>query len=324
VSFRRERYIPRGGPDGGDGGRGGDVVLRVRPGLNTLLAFRARQKFLAGDGQRGRGKNQHGRNGVDVFVDVPPGTEVRDAESGALIADLKDPESPWIAARGGVGGRGNARFASPTRQAPRYAQPGLAGEERWLLLELKLLADVGLVGPPNAGKSSLIARVSAARPKIADYPFTTVTPNLGVVTLGEERTLTMADIPGLLEGAHRGVGMGLDFLRHIERTALLLYVLDVSGSSALDQFDAVRGELMRYHAPLVEKPCAVALNKIDLADSEHVAGMCADFALKGIDAYPVSAVTGAGVSTLLEGLYRMLAARRAEGPSAQEQLIYDV
>ncbi len=315
ISFRREKYVPRGGPDGGDGGKGGDVVFEVDPGLNTLHAFRHRRSFKAERGQGGRGKNQHGRSGKDVIVRVPPGTLVKDSETGLVLADLTEPGQRWVAARGGKGGRGNARYVTSTRQAPRYAQPGTMGEERRLLLELKLLADVGLIGSPNAGKSTLLSRISAARPKIADYPFTTLTPQLGVVDLGDDRTMVVADIPGLIEGAHGGVGMGLDFLRHVERTAVLLYVVDCSlgAEGALKDFLTIRDEVRAYHAPLLEKPQALALNKIDIVREEDIQAAARALAAHGILVYPISAVTGQGVPALLEALYGMVTeARKAE------------
>ncbi len=308
ISFRREKYVPRGGPDGGDGGKGGDIVFRVNPGLNTLYTFRRKKHFRAQKGQAGRGKNQHGKNGADMIIDVPPGTLVKDAQTHEILADLVEPWSTWIAARGGLGGRGNARFVSSTRQAPRYAQPGLPGEEKKMLLELKLLADVGLVGPPNAGKSTLLSRISAARPKIADYPFTTITPNLGVVELSDHRTMVVADIPGLIEGAHKGVGMGLEFLRHVERTKVLLFVLDIvqGADKLLLDYRMTLEELKRYHAPMLDKVSAVALNKVDVADPAEVEKAMETLNSEGVKTYPISAVTGEKVSILLEKLYKMI------------------
>jgi len=308
VSFRRERFVPRGGPDGGDGGRGGDIILMVNTGLNTLLPFRRRHHFKAKKGEAGRGKNQHGKNGTDIIIEVPPGTLIKEFETGYVLADLTDTERTWIAARGGQGGRGNARFVSSTCQAPHYAQPGLPGEERWLLLELKLIADVGLIGVPNAGKSTLLARISAARPKIADYPFTTLVPNLGVVGLSDERTMVVADIPGLLEGAHRGVGMGIDFLRHIERTRVLLYVLDASqGREAIwHDYHILRKEIGEYYAPLLKKPQVVALNKIDIISDVDRKEAEESLAREGHGIYSISALTGSGVLSLLEGVYQLV------------------
>ncbi len=315
--------MPRGGPDGGDGGDGGNVIFRVDPGLNTLYAFRHRRRFVAQRGKGGRGKKQHGRCGEDLIIRVPPGTLVRDMDTGLILIDLKEPGQTWVAARGGKGGRGNARFVSSTRQAPRYAQPGTPGQERRLSLELKLLADVGLLGLPNAGKSTLLSRISAARPKIADYPFTTLTPQLGVVELSDTRTMVVADIPGLIEGAHQGVGMGLEFLRHVERTAVLLYVVDCSqgGEEALRDFLIVREEIREYHAQLLEKPQVLALNKIDILEEKDIMRAEAIFKGQDMEIFPISAITGSGVQELLEGLYRLVRhARRAEAARSREML----
>jgi GTP-binding protein len=317
ISFRRERYVPRGGPDGGDGGRGGNVIFRVNEGLNTLYAFRRKKRFRAEAGRPGRGKDCHGRNGADLIIDVPPGTVVRDVGSGVVLADLMNLDRPWTAAKGGLGGRGNARFASATRQAPRYAQPGLPGEERQLSLELKLIADVGLVGAPNAGKSTLISRISGARPKIAAYPFTTLVPGLGVVEFPDERSFVVADIPGLIEGAHRGIGMGLEFLRHVERTKVLLYVLDASEDNALKTYQGVMDEVGRYHEPLLRKPQAVALNKIDVSDELKVLELRETLSHQGHTVYVISALTGAGIPALLEGLYAMVVTEKGMDPGKQ-------
>ncbi|MEA1991263.1 MAG: GTPase ObgE [Thermodesulfobacteriota bacterium] len=308
VSFRRERFVPRGGPDGGDGGHGGDVLLRVNTGLNTLLFFSRKRHFRAEKGRAGKGKNQHGKSGSDIVIEVPPGTVVKDSENVFVLADLTDPVTNWVAAKGGLGGKGNARFVSSTRQAPRNAQPGLPGDERWLLLELKLIGDVGLIGLPNSGKSTLLARISAARPKIADYPFTTLVPNLGVVELSDDRTMVVADIPGLIEGAHKGVGMGLDFLRHIERTKVLLYVLDASQGkeSVRRSYQTIREEIEKYHAPLIEKPQAIALNKIDITDEGDREEAKEILAEEGYKIYTISALTGFGVSLLMEDLYQIV------------------
>ena len=317
VSFRREKYVPRGGPDGGDGGDGADVVLQVDPGRNTLSCFHVNQKFRAEKGRAGRGKKQHGRNGRTLVIPVPPGTLVKDPETGEVIADLTEPGECWTAARGGRGGRGNARFVTSTRQAPRYAQKGLPGEERDLVLELKLIADVGLIGEPNAGKSTLLSRISAARPKIADYPFTTITPVLGVVEMSGLRTMVVADIPGLIEGAHQGVGMGLEFLKHVERTNILLYVLDASMGmdETVRSFETVRKEVAGYGASLMEKPQVVALNKIDVADSGVLIELRNYFQGLNLPVYPVSAVTGQGVAGLLEEMYRMINRNSGGGTS---------
>jgi GTP-binding protein len=263
VAFRREKYVPFGGPAGGDGGKGGDVLLAVDTHLNTLYRFSRRRHFKAENGQHGRGKNQHGAAGADVRVPVPPGTVVYDADSGDLLGDLTEPEQELIMARGGRGGRGNARFATSTNQAPRVAEHGQPGEERNLRLELKLLADVGLVGVPNAGKSTLLAAVTGARPKIAPYPFTTLQPNLGVVVLDNDTEFVLADIPGLIEGASEGKGLGHEFLRHIERTRVLIHLLDGLSADPLADFTAINRELEAFGHDLAEKPQLVVLNKLD-------------------------------------------------------------
>jgi len=303
VSFRREKYVPRGGPDGGDGGKGGDVILRVSPSLRTLLDFKYQQHHVAERGGHGEGSKRTGKNGQDREILVPVGTVVHDSETGEILADLKEEGDFYIIARGGKGGRGNARFATPTRQAPRYAQEGIPGDERWIRLELKLLADVGIIGLPNVGKSTLISRISAARPKIADYPFTTLIPNLGVVRYGEGETFVVADIPGLIEGAHEGHGLGIEFLRHIERTRVLLHVLDAAaldGVSPLDAYHTLRDELTQYGHALKDRPHIVAANKVDLPDAQDAL----DELRENIDApvYPISAATGEGIQELLRAL----------------------
>ena len=263
VSFRREKYVPLGGPNGGNGGPGGNVHLEADRHLNTLISFQGRRHFKAERGGHGQGKNRQGAKGKDITLPVPPGTVVRDAESGELLADLKRPGERALAARGGRGGLGNAAFTSPTNQAPRIADRGEEGQARLLLLELKLLADVGIVGCPNAGKSTLLAAVSAARPKIADYPFTTLVPNLGVVTV-DDRDFVMVDIPGLIEGAHAGAGLGPDFLRHIERTRVLIHLLDGASSDPLGDLDGINEELRLFNPRLATKPQLVVLSKMDL------------------------------------------------------------
>ncbi len=307
VSFRREKYVPKGGPDGGDGGPGGDIILVVDTGLNTLYPFRNKRRFIAEGGKGGRNKNQHGRAGKDIVIRVPQGTVVRDLETGMIVADLTESGQTWVAARGGKGGKGNARFATSTNQAPRYAQPGLPGQERNLRLELKLLADVGLVGMPNAGKSTLLSRVSGARPKIADYPFTTLVPHLGVVELSDERSFVMADIPGLIEGAHQGAGMGLDFLRHVERTSVLLHLVDLSQGEreALAAYKTVRNELANFQADLLDKEQVVVLNKIDIVSEELIQKVEGRFSQEGLEVFKISAYTGSGIDELLEHLYRL-------------------
>ena len=263
VTFRREKYVPLGGPSGGDGGRGGDVFLVANPRLNTLASFQKRREFIADSGGRGGSSNKTGKSGEALLVEVPPGTIVRDAETQAVLADLTDPGQRVLVARGGRGGRGNERFKSSTNQAPRIAEKGAPAEERWLALELKLIADVGIVGVPNAGKSTFLSVVSAARPKIAPYPFTTLQPNLGVVFL-HDREVVLADLPGLIEGAHAGVGLGHAFLRHVQRTRVLIHLLDGAGQDPLGDFVQINAELALFDPNLAEKPQLVALNKMDL------------------------------------------------------------
>jgi GTP-binding protein len=303
VAFLREKYRPHGGPSGGDGGDGGDVVLIVDPGLTTLLDFKFQPLLRAGRGEHGRGKEQYGKRGVDREVRVPPGTIVRDAQTGELFADLREANTRCIIAHGGRGGRGNMHFATSTNQAPRYTHPPTPGEQRRLRLELHLMADVGLVGYPNAGKSTLITKVSAARPRIADYPFTTLVPHLGVVRLDEERRFVLADIPGLIEGAHRGLGLGDRFLRHVSRTRLLIHLLDVSGLSGrdpIDDFDVINRELVAFDAALAAKPQIVVANKLDLAEArEHFPQVRAQLAGRGIEVWGISAATGEGVAALM-------------------------
>ncbi len=319
LSFRREKYVPRGGPDGGDGGDGGNVIFEADPSHATLQAFRFRQHFRAQRGQHGRGKAKEGRAGEDLVVKVPAGTGIHD-EEGRLLTDLLRPGERWVAARRGRGGRGNARFATSTNQAPRRADPGESGEERTLVLDLRLLADVGLVGMPNAGKSTLISRISSARPKIAAYPFTTLTPHLGVVETDGLDAFVVADIPGLIEGAHRGAGLGTRFLRHVERTRLLVHLVDISTAEAaepVDDLHAIERELREYVAGLHLKPRIVVATKIDV-----VAGVPGAAAALGRlrsacrrERKPfaaVSAVTGEGVDALVAKIARLL---KRLGPS---------
>jgi len=307
VSFRREKYVPFGGPNGGDGGKGGDVYLVVNPHLNTLIAFKRRRHFKAQRGGHGRGKNQTGRSGEDLLIEVPPGTVVRDAETGEFIADLTEPGQKVLVARGGRGGRGNAAFATPTNQAPRIAERGEPGQERWLHLELKLIADVGIVGVPNAGKSTLLAAVSAARPKIADYPFTTLEPNLGVVALDEATSFVMADIPGLIEGASRGAGLGHTFLRHIERTRLVIHLLDGASPDPLRDYETINEELALFDEKLAAKPQLVVLNKIDLPQAQAIWPTVREaMEARGQPVLCISALTGQGVRQMLGRVAEML------------------
>ncbi|MEW6080214.1 MAG: GTPase ObgE [Bacillota bacterium] len=306
VSFRREKFVPRGGPDGGDGGRGGSVILVVDSRLKTLLDFRRRQHFKAGRGQDGAGKNRSGKDGEDLIVRVPPGTAVRDAETGEEVGDMVQEDQRLVIAQGGKGGRGNARYATPTRRAPRTAGPGKPGEERVLSLELKIIADVGLVGLPNAGKSTLLRQVTAADPKIAPYPFTTLSPNLGVFGEGEE-AFVIADIPGLIEGAHKGKGLGHEFLRHVERTRVLLHVVDASSANPVGDYNTVEREIALYSPGLLEKPRLVAANKADLpGSSEGTMRLQEELEHRGIPVLPISALTGEGVFPLVNGLKRLL------------------
>lgn len=314
VSFRKEKYVPRGGPDGGDGGKGGDVVMVADPHLRTLLDFKYRQHYRAANGGHGRGKRQHGRNGEDLLLRVPVGTVVKDEQTGELIADLSEPGQRVVVARGGKGGRGNARFATPTRQAPRFAEEGSPGEERWLRLELKLLADVGLVGYPNVGKSTLLRRISAARPKVAPYPFTTLVPHLGVVSYREGKEFVVADIPGLIEGAHKGAGLGTRFLRHIERTLLLLHLLDLSDhrGDPFSLYEGVRRELASFNPLLTEKPEIVVLNKIDLPEiRSRIEEVRRTFEARGLPFFAISAHTGEGVKELVQEVGRRLEALKS-------------
>jgi len=312
ISFRREKFRPRGGPDGGDGGRGGDVVIEASLDLQNLLDFSYKKQFRAGHGGHGKGNDQHGADGHDLVLKVPVGTLVRDADSGEILGDLIAPGQRVVVARGGHGGKGNARFATSTRQAPRFSTPPGPGQERWILLELKLMADVGLVGLPNAGKSSLLARVSSARPKVAPYPFTTLHPNLGVVESAEGERMVLADLPGLVEGAHLGVGLGLRFLRHVERTRVLLYVLELDpqpGKDPIMDLRTLRDEMERYQPALVRRPGLVALNKVDLPGARALANKAVEvLGSQGISCHVVSALTGEGVGELLGELFSMLRA----------------
>jgi GTP-binding protein len=316
VAFRREKFVPKGGPSGGDGGDGGHVVLEVDEGMSTLLDFRYRKEYRARSGEGGANKDRYGRSADDLVLRVPPGTQVFDDNSGKLIGDLRERAQRLIVARGGRGGRGNIHFATPTDRAPRRAEPGTPGQERHIRLELKLLADVGLLGFPNVGKSSLIAQVSAARPKIADYPFTTLVPNLGVVSLPggdvglRQRTLVMADVPGLIEGAHAGAGLGHQFLRHLERTRLLVHMLEVSADPArtpVRDYQTLRRELALYDPELAARPELIVLNKGDLPDTRKRAARLGEtFRRRGLPFFVISAATGEGVPPLLEAIWHAL------------------
>lgn len=322
VSFRREKFVPRGGPNGGDGGHGGSVFLVASPHLNTLVTYRFHPEFHAKRGGHGEGSNRHGSDGADLELQVPVGTVVYRIEPlGAVpeqVADLAAEGQRVLAAQGGRGGLGNAQFATSTNRAPRRSQPGLPGDVWALRLQLKLLADVGLVGYPNAGKSTLISRISAAKPKIADYPFTTLTPHLGVVSLSDDRSFVVADIPGLIEGAHRGQGLGHQFLRHIERTKVLVYLVDVSSASErepADDLTVLRRELELFRADLLERPQVVVATKIDsLDDKERVARLTVKAAEWALPVLTISAVTGQGVPALLEAMWRGMTRTTSAGP----------
>jgi GTPase len=300
VHFRREKFVPRGGPDGGDGGRGGSVYLEVQPTLNTLSSFRQKRRFKADDGGRGSKQNMTGRSADDLIVPVPPGTLVYDNKTNDLLGDLVEPGQRLLVAKGGRGGRGNARFATSVNQAPRVGERGEPGEEQTLRLELKLIADIGIVGAPNAGKSTFLSSVTKARPKIADYPFTTLEPNLGVADLNEDHSLVLADIPGLIEGAHMGVGLGHDFLRHIQRTRVLIHLLDGMAEDPLLDFAQINSELALFDPKLERKPQVVAFNKMDIDDVRaRWPDIERELKRKGIKPLAISAVSGENVRKLL-------------------------
>ncbi len=325
LAFRREKFVPRGGPSGGDGGKGGDVIMESSERHNTLVHFRFNPEYKAQRGRHGEGSNKTGKEGVDVLLKVPVGTLVYDADTNALVHDFSTVDERVVIARGGRGGRGNARFATSTHQAPREHEDGHPGEERTFRLELKLLADVGLVGFPNVGKSTLISRISAARPKIADYPFTTLQPNLGVVAVGDakdERSFVVADIPGLIEGAHLGAGLGMQFLRHIERTRLLVHLVDVSDSSGradpVNDVEVIMGELANFGAGLEAKPMILVASKIDVANKEKLSKLKRYAKKQGLDLFPISAVTGKGVEELKYAMADRLDQIRATAPATTE------
>lgn len=322
MHFRREKYVPRGGPDGGDGGKGGDVILEVAPTLNTLSTFQHKTRFRAQDGANGGKQNMTGRSGEDLVLKVPPGTIVYEVQSGQVLGDLVEPGQQLIVARGGRGGRGNTHFANSRNQAPRIGERGEPGQEIILRLELKLIADVGLVGVPNAGKSTFLSATTRARPKIADYPFTTLEPNLGVAELDEDTSLVLADIPGLIEGAHQGVGLGHDFLRHIQRTRVLIHLLDGAGEDPLADFGQINSELALFDPRLGEKPQLVAFNKMDLPMAEERwPAVSRELKKRGYEAFAISAVTGLNVRKLL---FRALQVLQELPPEArvEEQPVY--
>jgi GTP-binding protein len=319
VSFRREKYIPKGGPDGGDGGDGGNVYAVATPGIDTLLDFTGRHHWIAGNGLPGMGKNCSGRKGKSLTLELPAGTLIYDRDSGVLIKDLSTLGERVCIAEAGNGGRGNTRFARPNHQTPREAEPGTPGRERWLKLELKLIADVGIVGLPNAGKSTLLGRLSRARPKVADYPFTTLRPHLGIVELSNHRRFVMADIPGLIEGAHEGAGLGDAFLKHIERTRVILHVVDAgcleSSVAPAAAYNMIRNELQKYSPHLANKREVVVANKIDLTEGVDNAREFAEAIEQ--DALPISAVTGKGIPEMLERLWAIVGETKGEQEAAE-------
>ncbi len=325
-SFRREKFVPKGGPSGGDGGRGGDIVLIVDSSLNTLIDFRYKRKFKADSGDKGQTSNMHGRQADNLYIKVPPGTVVRDETTGEVLGDLTAEGQELVAAKGGRGGRGNARFVSSVHRAPTFAERGEPGDERSLLLELKVLADVGLVGYPSVGKSSLLARVSAAKPEIAAYHFTTLTPVLGVVSVREAQSFVLADIPGLIEGAHEGKGLGHDFLRHIERTRIIIHVLDVSGLEGRDpieDYHKINDELKLYSERLASRPQIVAANKMDLPEArENYPRVAEHMAKEGREIFPVSAATGDGLPALLDRAVALLAEYKDEPAPPVDTVVY--
>jgi len=306
VSFRREKHVPRGGPNGGDGGNGGNVYIVGNPQMSTLLDYKYKQHWAAKRGAHGKGKDQHGKNGTDLIIPVPMGTEVVDAEKEELIVDVVEPGVKLLILKGGRGGRGNARFVSPTNRAPREFERGRAERSAVIRLSLKVIADVGIIGFPNAGKSTLISKISGARPKIADYPFTTLTPTLGIVSLDGERSFVVADIPGIIEGAHKGVGLGTRFLKHVERTKVLIHLLDLNPQSGRDparDYEILNYELKSFSGALSKKPQVVAANKIDLPGSqERFDGLLDRLSTLDIDIFPISAINGEGTKKLLNAV----------------------
>lgn len=323
VSFRREKYVPKGGPDGGNGGRGGDVIFLVEGRMASLLDLRYKKEYEAERGFPGMGCLCTGRDGLDLVIKVPVGTVIKDAETGDLLADLVNDGESYLACKGGRGGKGNAHFASSTHQTPRFAQPGEPGEEKQLRLELKLLADVGIIGFPNAGKSTLISHISAAKPKIADYPFTTLVPNLGIVKFGDFGGFVVADIPGLIEGAHEGKGLGIKFLKHVERTSVFIHVIDLSpftGRDPQEDFEVVNRELTVFNPELARRPQVVALNKLDITEAdEKLPELLKFFKKLDIKVFPISAATGKGLNELVNHVGNRVMAERARGAHTQSE-----
>lgn len=310
VSFRREKYVPRGGPNGGDGGRGGSVIIRANDSLQSLIDFRYRSHFKAEKGVNGQGKDRHGRKGKDCVMDVPVGSVIKESETGQILADLVRPGDSFIAAQGGSGGLGNSHFASGANRTPRFASPGKDGEEKWLKIELKLIADIGLVGLPNAGKSTLLSRLSAANPKIAGYPFTTLEPQLGVLQFKYDDPCIIADIPGLVEGAHKGTGLGHTFLKHIERTRILLIVIDASSEDARNDYRILANELISYKEELADKKSCLILNKCDITGDEEIDELKQYFIDDGHQTVVISGKTGEGIEQLKELLAEMIEKER--------------
>jgi len=306
VSFRREKYVPRGGPDGGDGGRGDNVIIECSSRLQSLIDFRYRSHFKAERGVHGKGKDMHGRKGKDCYMSVPVGSPIKSDETGEVLADLREAGDQYVAARGGKGGVGNPHFASGTNRSPRVATKGEEGEEKWLCVELKLIADIGLVGLPNAGKSTLLSQLSAANPKVASYPFTTLEPQLGVLHLKHMESCIIADIPGLVKGAHEGVGLGFTFLRHIERTRILLHILDASSEQTMEDFMVVEQELRAYKEELLDRTTLVVLNKADIAEPEELESLKSSLEQKGLQVSTISGLTGQGIEELKETIADIL------------------
>lgn len=312
VSFRREKYVPKGGPNGGNGGDGGSVIIRADRNLNTLLDYRYKSNYKAGRGEHGKGSNKHGKRGENIVLRIPVGTVIRNDRTGEIIADFTGDKQEVVVAKGGKGGRGNAEFATSTNRAPRYAEPGKEGETLTITLELKLLADVGLVGLPNAGKSTLISKISAAKPKIADYPFTTLVPNLGIVQAREFQTFTVADIPGLIEGAHDGKGLGLQFLRHIERTSVLAFLIEATDEDPHSTFDTLANELRKFNPGILDKSKLLVLTKKDIIDDKTIAKLESFSISSDIPTIIISAVTGEGVREFIDLSWEKLMHERSE------------
>ncbi len=325
VAWRREKFEPSGGPYGGDGGNGGSIILKADDAIRTLMDFKYKRTYNGEVGENGRKKKQYGKAGQDIILKVPVGTLIKDKESGKVIVDLKTKDQTFTIARGGKGGRGNAKFATPTRQAPGFAEPGKRGQERDIILELKTIADIGLIGFPNVGKSTILSTISAAKPKIANYHFTTLRPNLGVVRIEEEKSFLIADIPGLIEGAHEGAGLGHDFLKHIERTRVLVHVLDISGSEGrdpLEDFYKINQELSKYNVKLEEKLQIIAANKTDILDGDELERLKSELEPKGYKIYPVSAATRQGIEELKYGMWDLLSQVEDYYDTFDEELIY--